>query len=83
MSNRPKTSRIFIPKNNSSFTLFNLNNNNSSRTNFERVNKNIRKETSYNKNNKNTIKNNEVPMILLQRPILNIEGNDMNLKKIL
>ena len=83
MSNRPKTSRIFIPKNNSSFTLFNLNNNNSSRTNFERVNKNIRKETSYNKNNKNTIKNNEVPINndLLQRPILNIEGNDMNLKK--
>jgi hypothetical protein len=47
------------------------------------VNKNIRKETSYNKNNRNIINNNEVPINndLLQRSIFNIEGNDMNLKK--
>ena len=83
MSNSPKTFPIFIPKNNSSCQLFNLNNNNSSRTNFERMNKNIRKETSYNKNNRNIINNNEVPINndLLQRSIFNIEGNDMNLKK--
>ena len=83
MSNSPKTFPIFIPKNNSSCQLFNLNNNNSSRTNFERMNKNIRKETSYNKNNRNIINNNEVPINndLLQRSIFNIEGYDMNLKK--
>lgn len=80
MPNRPKTSPIFFPKINSSCALFNLNNNNSSPDIFERVNKNNRKEASYNKNNKNTIKNNEV-LTLSQRSKLNIEGNDMNLKK--
>lgn len=83
MLNRPKTSTIFIPKNNSSCDLFNLNNNNSSLANFERVNKYNRKEASCNKNNKNTIKNNEVLINnnLSQSSKLNIEGNDMNLKK--
>ena len=83
MLNRPKTSTILFPKNNSSCAQFNLNNNNSSRANFERVNNYNRKEASCNKNNGNTIKNNEVLINnnLSQSSKFNIEGNDMNLKK--